>query len=102
MAQDPDLAPLRGDGRWEDLVARAASTPRPPSSVEVEIRSTLGIASPRVSRESERALTVGRGEAVLWDATDGSVVALLREGSPVEAEFDVGGSTARTRGEDGR
>lgn len=99
LAWDPDLERLREDGRWAGLLERGS---RPEEEAQgIEIRSRMGLWKPCVSADGLRALTIGSGEAVLWDATNGEVLALLGREGVAEAQFNVEGTVAHTRDGDG-
>ena len=99
MEWDPDLEGLREDPRWSELLATTPA--REPEGGGIEIRSRLGLGHPCLSPDGERALTTGRGGAVLWNATDGTVLAFLDEREVSDVQFDLEGTVARTRREDG-
>ena len=100
MAWDPDLAALHDHARWSALIDRAASA-RGAVTERVNIRLRLGLSQPCVSADGERALTIGYGEAVLWDTTSGDPLSILAGGVVTDAQFDVEGKVAHTRQDDG-
>lgn len=83
MAWDPDLAALRERPRFEQLLSRALTNPAEAAEQSVaEVRWDV----PRVlqlvpSPDGSRAVTDGRGEALMWNMETWDLEAILDEGT---------------------